>query len=271
VRYERNPETETTDPFNVDRKGLSIQQEGHFRKYYLLNYGYNIEQSKTYDPNSDAAYDVIRLRVATLRTTFSRDSRDEILDATRGSFFSHGFQLSPETLGSQVRFIKYLGQYFKYMPLQKPRLELFTNKLHRPRLVYAGGIRVGLAKGLGLQEVPLAERFFAGGSTTLRGFEQNTVGPVLGREPLGGQGMLIINNELRFPTVSIFDGVAFVDIGNVYRRVSDMSLGDLRESAGLGVRVRTPWFLIRMDYGFKLDRRPGESIGRFFLSIGQAF
>jgi outer membrane protein assembly complex protein YaeT len=271
VRYERNPETETTDPFNVDRLGFSAQQETHFRRYYLFNYGYRIERSKAYDPRSDAAYDVIRLRVASLTSTFSRETRDDILDATRGSFLSHAFQLSPELLGSQVRFIKYTGQYFKYIPLQKPRFELFTNRMHRPRLVYAGGIRIGLSKGLGGQVVPLAERFFAGGSTTIRGFEQNTVGPVLGREPLGGQGMLIINNEIRFPLVSMFDGVAFLDVGNVYPRVSDISLSDMREAAGFGLRVRTPWFLIRMDYGFKLDRRPGESIGRLFFSIGQAF
>jgi outer membrane translocation and assembly module TamA len=53
--------------------------------------------------------------------------------------------------------------------------------------------------------------------------------------------------------------------------VSDISLSDLRKTAGLGLRVRTPWILIRLDYGFKLDRRPGESIGRVFFSIGQAF
>jgi outer membrane protein insertion porin family len=69
----------------------------------------------------------------------------------------------------------------------------------------------------------------------------------------------------------MFDIAGFVDIGNVWEHVSDMSLGDLRKAAGVGLRVRTPWILIRLDYGFKLDRRPGESIGRFFFSIGQAF
>jgi len=141
----------------------------------------------------------------------------------------------------------------------------------RPRLVYAGGIRVGLSTGFGGQEVPLSERFFAGGATTIRGFEQNTIGPIAGRQPLGGEGMLVINNELRVPLFSIFDGVGFVDVGNVYGKVSDFSFSDLRETAGLGLRVRTPWFLLRLDYGFKLDRRAGERAGRLFFSIGQAF
>jgi outer membrane protein assembly factor BamA len=272
ARFERNPATTEADPFNVDRLGFSLQQESNFRQYWLLNYGYRIERSHTYDPTDTEGLFDVRLRVAGLTSSLTRDSRDEILDATRGSFFSQAMQWSPEVLGSQVRFIKYFGQYFRYIPLQAPRIELFTNKVERPRLVYAGAARVGLAKGFGGQEVPLAERFFAGGSTTIRGFEQNSVGPkILDRDPTGGQAMLVINNEIRFPVVSIFDGVGFVDIGNVYRRVSDFSFGDIRKAAGLGVRVRTPWFLLRLDYGFKLDRREGESRGRLFFSIGQAF
>jgi outer membrane protein assembly factor BamA len=132
---------------------------------------------------------------------------------------------------------------------------------------------VGLATGLGGQQVPLPERFFAGGSTTLRAFEQNTVGPIdeFTRLPLGGEAMLVLNNELRFPLFSIFDGVGFVDIGNVYDKVSDFSLTDIRKAVGTGLRVRTPWFLLRLDYGIKLDPRVNEPRGRFFFSIGQAF
>lgn len=83
--------------------------------------------------------------------------------------------------------------------------------------------------------------------------------------------MLVINNEIRHALFSIFDVAGFVDIGNVYARVSDLSFTDLRKTAGLGLRARTPWVLIRLDYGFKLDRKPGESAGRLFFSIGQAF
>jgi outer membrane protein assembly complex protein YaeT len=270
VRYERNPATPDADPFNVDRVGFSIQQETTFWEKFLLNYGYRIERSRTYDPGPEAFFD-IPLRIASLTSSLSRDTRDELLDASRGSFISHAIQYSPEALGSELRFIKYLGQYFKYIPLQKPRIELFTNKVMRPRLVYAGGIRVGLATGLGGQEVPLSERFLAGGATTIRGFEQNSIGPTAGRVQLGGEAMLVINNELRVPLFSIFDGVGFVDVGNVYRTVSDFSFGDIRKTAGVGLRARTPWFLLRLDYGFKLDRRTGESSGRLYFSIGQAF
>ena len=113
---------------------------------------------------------------------------------------------------------------------------------------------------------------FAGGGTTLRGFAQDRVGPVdfLG-DPAGGNALFIINNEIRFPMISIFDGVGFLDVGNVYPTVSDFNPFDVRKSVGFGLRVRTGFMLLRFDYGLKLDRKPGESRGGFFFSIGQAY
>jgi outer membrane protein assembly factor BamA len=270
-RRERNPSTEESDAFNVDRMGISFQQESRWRDFYIFNYGYRIENSKTVII-SEIPVPATPLRIAALTSTFTRETRDDVLDATRGDLISNALEFSPKFIGSQVRFIKYFGQFFKYIPLEKPKVEIFTNKMERPRFVYAGAIRVGLAKGFSGQDVPLAERFLAGGSNTIRGFEQNSVGPTLfDRTPLGGEAMLVINNEVRHRLFSIFDIAGFMDIGNVYERASDISLGDLRKSAGLGLRVRTPWILLRLDYGFKLDRRPEESLGRLFFSIGQAF
>jgi outer membrane protein assembly complex protein YaeT len=259
--------------FLTDRIGVSAQQETRFKRLYLVNYGYRMERVHTYEkvPDEFLPFDV-RLVVAPLTFTMNRESRDDILDATRGSFISSAFEWAPEMLGSDVRFIRYYAQYFKYLALGKPVEIPMSGGLKKPRLVYAGAARMGLARGLGGQDLVLSERFFAGGGTTMRGFAQNTLGPsdFLG-DPAGGNAVVLINNEIRFPMVSIFDGVGFVDVGNVYSRVSDISFRDLRKVAGAGLRIRTPYFLIRFDYGFKLDRKPGESIGGFFFSIGQAF
>lgn len=268
-RQERNPATELTDGFDVDRKGLSISQEMELGNAYVWSYGYRYERARTFNATPLGLDQT--MTVSPLTSTLTREGRDEVLDATTGSFLSHAFSYSPSWLGSDLPFLKYHGQYFHYFPLRSPQRKPFTNEIIRPRLVYATGVRVGLAHGFGGQ-LPTSERFYAGGSSTLRGFVQNAVGPIgFDRVPAGGDALLVINNELRFPLVSIVDGVVFADVGSVFDRVSDFSLTNLRESAGVGLRVRTPWFLLRGDYGFVLDHRPGERRSRFYFSIGQAF
>jgi outer membrane protein assembly factor BamA len=269
-REELNPPTDLTDPFDVTRKGASIQQEMDLRDAYVWSYGYRFERATTLQPSLGPGV-TETVAVSPLTSTLTRETRDEVLDASRGAFLSQAFAYSPSWLGADLPYLKYYGQYFHYFPLRPPQRKPFTNEILRPRLVFASGVRLGIARGIG-GDVPVSERFYAGGSTTLRGFEQNAVGPIgVNNIPAGGNMLFVLNNELRVPLIRLLDGVLFVDVGNVYPKVSDFSLTDLRESAGVGLRVRTPWFLIRGDYGVVLDRRPGERKGRFYFSIGQAF
>jgi len=87
----------------------------------------------------------------------------------------------------------------------------------------------------------------------------------------GGEALFIMNQELRFPIHKWLRGVAFYDMGNVYSNLSDLNPFDVRHSIGFGLRLDTPFSLIRLDYGLNLFRRPGEPRGVFFFSIGQAF
>ena len=271
LREELNPPTELTNPFDISRRGASIQQEKKLQDLYVLTYGYKLERVHTLTPLGDGTTLDEAFTVSPLMTTLTRETRDEVLDATRGVFLSHAFQYSPAWLGADQPFIKYLGQYFHYFPLRPPTRKPFTNEIIRPRLVYATGVRIGLAQGFG-GAVPRSERFYAGGSATMRGFAQNTVGPIgPNRIPIGGAAMLVLNNEIRFPLMWILDGVTFVDIGNVFPTLRDFSVTDLRYSTGVGLRVRTPWVLLRGDYGIVLDPRSGEPRSRFYFSIGQAF
>jgi outer membrane protein assembly factor BamA/autotransporter translocation and assembly factor TamB len=266
---ERNAESELADPFNIDRFGLSVQQERTLGNAYVWTYGYRWERARKFAAEPGAIGETTT--VAPLTSTFTREARDEVLDASRGSFTSHGFSYSPTWLGAETSYVKYFGQYFHYFPLERARRKRFTNEILRPRFVFATGVRLGLARGFG-DRVPETERFYAGGSTTLRGFEQNAVGPVgPDRIPTGGEGLLVFNNEVRYPLFRLVDGVGFLDVGNVFDRLTDFDITDLRETAGIGLRVRTPWFLVRGDYGFVLDQRPGERRSRFYFSIGQAF
>ena len=264
---------EFQEAFTTDRIGFSLLHELELRENMVYSYGYRNERAHTYEKEPDPflPFDET-LRIAPLTTAFSWDRRDELLDATRGFFLSNALEYAPSRLGSDLRYIKYFGQFFKYIPLTEPAEVPFGRGLKRPRIVYAGGVRAGLARGFGGQSIVPSERFFTGGGTSVRGFQQNSLGEkdYFGNAE-GGEAMFIANNELRFPLAGMFDGVGFIDIGNVYPRAADFNPFDVRGSAGAGLRVRTPYFLLRFDYGFKLDRQPGEKMGAFFFSIGQAF
>ncbi len=257
----------------TDTIGVSLQQDWRLRSKLLLSYGYRyeIQQNFLIEPGVPA---LPTRRVATtpLTLTFSRDSRDAFLDATRGSFISHGLDYAPAILGSDYPYIRYYFQYFKYFPLTHPSPVPFGQPARRSRLVLASGSRIGLQTGFNPEGIVLTDRFFAGGGTTVRGFKQDSLGPYLPNGVrVGGNAVLVLNEELRFPLFHMLDGVGFVDAGNVFRRVSNLSLSDLRSAAGFGLRIRNPFVVLRFDYGFKLDRRPGEKIGAFFFSVGQAF
>jgi len=263
---------EIQQTFITDRVGFSAQQEAHLGGKFILSYGYRLERTHTFDKDPESPFQLLPFRIAPLVATLTRETRDDVLDARRGSFLSQAFEWAPAAFGSELHYLKYFGQYFRYVPLSRPAEFAFGQGARRARWVYAGAVRVGLAGGLGGQELIRSERFFAGGGTTLRGFDQNTLGPVdfLG-DPAGGNAMFLLNQELRFPLLRILEGVGFLDIGNVYAGVRDFDLFNVRKSAGAGLRIRTPYFLLRVDYGRKLDRRPGEPAGKFFFSIGQAF
>jgi outer membrane protein insertion porin family len=129
-----------------------------------------------------------------------------------------------------------------------------------------------MAKRLAGADVTPSERFLAGGGTTIRGFAQDKLGPLdSSGAAVGGEAMLVLNSELRFPLYKFIDGVGFVDTGNVYSRLGDFNPFNVRSSYGFGLRIRTPYVVLRLDYGLKISPRPGERRGIFFGSIGQAF
>jgi outer membrane protein assembly complex protein YaeT len=262
---------ELNSAFITDRAGGSSYLEYRWGKPYLLNFGYRFEQVHTFEKEVDPLFPFdIRLRIAPLTAGFSRDTRDDLLDATKGSFTSHIAEWAPSKLGSQLQYAKYFGQYFYYRPLGKPTLVPWAGGM-KNRLVYGAGVRYGIAAGLQGQSLVPSERFFGGGSNSVRGFAQDMLGPLSGSMATGGESIFIANNELRFPLFKSIDGVGFADAGNVYASWRDFRFGDIRYTGGAGLRLRTPFFLFRLDYGLILDRRTGEPRGRLFFGIGQAF
>ena len=131
-----------------------------------------------------------------------------------------------------------------------------------------------------LRDLPASERFFAGGDTTIRGFAPDQVGTRATIDAdgvaIGGNALVIFNAELRVPVRGSLGAVGFLDSGNVFKKTTDISLADLRATAGFGLRYKSPVGPIRVDVGFKVPRREiaigkRENLAEFHISLGQAF
>lgn len=229
--------------------GGQLQQRLPFGNRWNVLYGYSFKRV--------SLTEFTPISVAGLDLSVVRDTRDNVLDTRRGQFFSVNLDISPKAVGSDFNFVKGYAQAFLTRSLNK-------------RLVWAQGYRLGLAYVFGGEPLPSSERFRAGGGNSLRGFATESVGPrsFLG-DPLGGQAVAILNQELRYQPSRI-GGAVFYDAGNVFSASKDLGF-DLRHSLGFGLRWQSPIGLLRLDLAFPLGRRPGERSYRYFFSLGQAF
>jgi outer membrane protein assembly complex protein YaeT len=264
------------DQLRTVEQSITLQQQIEFHKRFILSYGYRFQSSNATVGSGNSAVVLENASItgsgnsSSILSTLSRDTRDEVFDATRGSYASQSFEMAPKAFGGSQSYTRYFGQYFKYFGLTRPDKVPF-NEVTRPRFILATGLRVGILSPLGGSKVTPDKNFFGGGGSTIRGFAQNDLGPKVNGQPIGGQSLLFLNIELRAPLYKWIDAAAFTDIGNVWFKASDFSLFDLRKTAGFGIRIRNPFIMIRFDYGWKLDLRLGESRGAFHFSIGQAF
>ncbi|MCX7794494.1 MAG: outer membrane protein assembly factor BamA [Thermodesulfovibrionales bacterium] len=217
---------------------------------------------KTYDvrpeivlPREDAG----TLAISSLVPGLVYDTRDNPFDPRKGILTGGRLKIASEALGSEVEFIKVNGDASTYISLSG-------------KFVLALGLRAGIAWPFGkTEEIPVVERFFLGGRASVRGFSQDSLGPKINDTPVGGDSFIQTNLELRWYPGRSFSIVTFLDGGNVWFKDKGISLSDLRYSAGIGFRYNTPAGPVRLDYGQKLERRPGESKGEIHFSIGHAF
>jgi len=184
------------------------------------------------------------------------DHRDNLLLPKRGRLWLLTGQAAPEFLGSDLRYTKIFAQLFTYVPLGRS-------------IVWASGYRVGAANSFGEPLRP-EDGFRAGGPNSVRGFEQDALGPI-DIVPLGGGGLAVFNQEIRFPLGWRFRGAGFYDAGNAFENASDIRLSELRQNVGVGLRLELPFGLIRLDWAAVVNPRPDEKAWRLIFSLGDAF
>ena len=246
--------------FKTDRTMFTLNQQTNTWRTFRFNYGYQYERDHVFDPNqaSDEAFPLdFVLGVSRLMTGALFDVRDNPFDPRRGFFLSPSLEFGYEH-GSAVWFVRHLFQGSLFIPAG--------------RTVVATGVRLGLANAFGDGDVFVFDRFFAGGGNTVRGYAEDSLGPRFADgAALGGDAMLVINQELRFPIYRWLRGVGFVDAGNVFEYPGDVSLRDLKVSVGFGLRLDTPFALLRLDFGAPVPSLPDSKFGRWYFSIGHVF
>ena len=253
--------------FRSSRYTTLIQLEKRFSQNSIGYISYNFERVKLFDlqvSEDEIDRNSRAIRLGRIGPSYARDTRDNSFEPSTGSFTIGSFSLASKYLGGNEEFNKLVLEHTRYYRIKNSK-----------ETVYSITGRIGLSAPYGGKDtLPISERFFAGGSRDLRGFGFEEAGPkdpTTGR-PVGGNGLVVINNELRFPIRGIFGGTVFSDLGNVFRRVRDIDPGKLTMTLGFGFRIKTPIGPVRFDVGSLVWNKPaGAPQLRGHFTFGQTF
>jgi outer membrane protein insertion porin family len=285
--------TQDINTFSETRYEGSVQLTDQFSPRTTLLSRYSFRKVLVSNLNSHLLPEEIPLfqqptLVSQFGFTWVRDARDNPADATRGTFNTADFGIADTSIGSSASFLRFLFQNSSYYPIKR-------------RFSFARSIRIGILEpyrdtvSLSFPAIttsplptviPLPERFFGGGGTSLRGFALNQAGPRDSATgfPVGGQALLVLNQEFRFPMRLPFigsrlGGTLFYDGGNVYSKLSRVTLrwsspkpvfdpanpttclynctnelNYFSHTIGFGIRYATPVGPIRVDLGYQINR-----------------
>ena len=213
------------------------------------------------------------VRVGMPEFSYVRDTRDNPIESLKGTFSTFDLGVAAGAFGSQASFTRLVVQNSSYY------------QFHKRRWVFARSTRIGVEEPFASTDfAPLPERFFAGGSTSHRGFGINQAGPrdLTSGFPLGGEALFLNNLELRTPPLPFpfvgnnLSAVVFHDMGNVFATAGDMAnslfkfsqpdrslcsnpvagscnFNYVSHAVGAGARYRTPIGPVSFDVGYNLN------------------
>ncbi len=264
--------------YDEDVAGGDLRLGKELTEYLRADLMYRYEKIKITNITDDATDDLKNEYgsnvISSLSPTVSYDSRDNVFTPREGNLVVGVVDWAGGPWGGDKDFWKFVGRASHYFPMP------------RDSVLEVRG-RVGLAKPYGISEaIPIYERFFAGGATTVRGYDERKLGPVdpVSKDPLGGESLVVGNIEYTYPVLSFIKLAAFYDVGNVWQKLRDIgsskkandvaNTGGFKSSVGLGIRMNTPIGPIMLDYGIPFNKEPGEEkrkSGKFHFSASQAF
>jgi outer membrane protein insertion porin family len=256
---------ERDEPFNqtfgTDKTGSDLLFARKLKERLKLSLGFNYERREQYarDPGivEDETFDPRSILVT--KPFISYDSRDNFLNPKEGVFILLGVDVSRGLENS-------LDDFFKY----RADLRGFITPVSH--LTFAGRGSIGRIDAYGSRGmIPDDQLFFLGGTSTVRGFDENRFLVDAGGDPVGGRLMAVGNVEARIDLGLNFEISLFFDAGYLDETSAAYESEDVRYSTGIGLRYVTALGAVGLVYGHKLNPEPDESAGRLHFSIGYTF
>ncbi|MBI5897426.1 MAG: outer membrane protein assembly factor, partial [Desulfobacterales bacterium] len=258
---------EVSEPFNqdfgTDTRGLKLNFFHDWKTNNTIGLASRLEQRRQYALEESATVaedpDAFENRTVFVVTpSVQYDGRDSFIRPKRGQYGGFAVDISKGLDDDLDDFLRY-------------RIDLRMYHALMERVTLAARTGVGYLVQYNGDTSPQDQLFFLGGTSSVRGFEENLLRFDENGSPVGGRLALLGSLEARFDIGHDFELTTFVDTGSVSE--TEVAAGDdrFRWSTGLGLQYITPIGPIGLFYGYKLDRRDGESAGAVHLSIGYAF
>jgi len=257
------------DGYKLKTSGFALGVGKSFGEYVSTSLKFSYDNSLVSDITTTPSFSLQkqlnsygdRIMTNALSWNIARDSRDYFLDPKSGSRNSVFVEYAGGPLGGDPNFLKTIGDSAWYFPM-------FWDTVFMVRG------RFGYVESLIDKPIPLGERFFVGGPSTLRGFRYGSAGPMdadLNR--LGGNKELIYNIEYTFPIVPAarLKGVLFYDIGKAFDNYETVKFSELRQTVGWGFWWLSPIGPLRFEWGNIVNKKPDDQASKFEFSIGTLF
>ena len=252
---------EDEELFVAETTGASLVLSKELNLRLALEGGYKYDQTVVLEGVDDSSGED-RSYTGSILGAAIYDTRNDILNATRGTFIRIHTEFASTRLGGTNDFVRYNVDWRGYKKVGRG-------------WVTALELRTGWIEPQGGKEkVPINERYLLGGEGSVRGFPRNSLGP-LGPpdedgepKPLGGRAMALVRGEARLPVYKKLGAAAFVDAGQVFADFEAMRFSDLAVAAGIGLRYDTRVGLLRLDVASPLSEQ-GDL--QCYFSVGQAF
>ena len=257
------------DSYNISSKGLSLGYGVPLTENTRLNskieYVDNDITCGTgfsaigYEPNqcASSSNDEVKLSL-----NWSESTLNDYMYPTDGSSNALGIGIALP-LGD-YRYFNINANHISYEPISNDLTLKLTADL-------------GLSKGYSGNDLPFFKRYFGGGSGSIRGFGNKTLGPLYPNNKAKGGELSILGSANIIAPAYFFDDndnmrmSAFIDTGNIYEKTSNIELGDLRMSAGVGFAYLSPIGAIGMYWSTPILKKSGDVIENFGFSLGTGF